>query len=727
MHFMEDPDVVKKRQSVLDVGQRNQLEAVQTEIRRNNETLTTLRRENKELRLALQQSLRGQRELGAEDHYQKEEELLHNKMCVLKRSLNAVRGKNQELAKEIERTVEETGFVVQEGNDAMEESSPIAEKIRALENRLDKCLIKHNEVAAIRRTYETLLERLQLEHAGFDVQLAAAEKALQNSGKELAELTAVGQDAQKDRDQAKSEVARLKNRLVEERQKQRKDMEQRRAFVMERREALEKKDHALQQKIAQQEERHMKQLQGLSASAKKRGGTRSAASSIAPSLPPEEVERLQSQKEAYQHLKDITMAGNVTEVIDKLVERRESLNQLKQTAEELEEVIADLQREKQALQNEWDTVNQRAGGAMVSPRVVRAARAKQPSSSRGVGSASPGSDPAGLVLSDDDGEGTGATGGGDVTADYRLLGDRRRENQRIVAEFESHLERRQAALEDSQKQQEHYTQLFMDVEAGVQHLAEKLSVLREGTTGGGGTSSAVAALLLDQSTETSALPATSPLKNEGLAGSGVAPGGATPHHHTSGAVPQALITVDLLRSCGAKLRLMLEELTSEEVARAARAMAESRVMIPDTNIRIPAIAAAAARQGTAGSRTGVHFDGGDDYTNTSVVGGRGDEEEGGDLGRGRSVIGAGKTSSSMAGGGSMVVGMAASGVASAAGGGSASAAHSGGGGAGSALDDFPDNEIRDRVELKMMSMATVERETKRARKQMVQRRKDESA
>jgi len=48
-------------------------------------------------------------------------------------------------------------------------------------------------------------------------------------------------------------------------------------------------------------------------------------------------------------------------------------------------------------------------------------------------------------------------------------------------------------------------------------------------------------------------------------------------------------------------------------------------------------------------------------------------------------------------------------------------------GLGRVVDDFPDNEIHDRHELKMMSLATVEREEKKARKQLMQRRKEETA
>lgn len=41
------------------------------------------------------------------------------------------------------------------------------------------------------------------------------------------------------------------------------------------------------------------------------------------------------------------------------------------------------------------------------------------------------------------------------------------------------------------------------------------------------------------------------------------------------------------------------------------------------------------------------------------------------------------------------------------------------------VDDFPDSEIHDRIELKMMSLATVEREMKKARKQQMQQKQQQ--
>ena len=43
------------------------------------------------------------------------------------------------------------------------EDSPLTRKIRMLENRLDKAMIKYNEAQSIRKTYEQIVKRLKVD------------------------------------------------------------------------------------------------------------------------------------------------------------------------------------------------------------------------------------------------------------------------------------------------------------------------------------------------------------------------------------------------------------------------------------------------------------------------------------------------------------------------------------------------------------------------------------
>ncbi|CAC9471995.1 hypothetical_protein_-_conserved [Leishmania infantum] len=659
-------NTAKKRQSVLDVGQRNQLEAMQAEVRRNNEQLTSLRRENKELRMVLQQTIRGQRNISVEDHYAKEEELLHNKMCVLKRSLNAVKGKNAELLKEIERATEENRFIQQEGNGVLEEDSAVAHKIRALENRLDKCLVKHNEVQTIRRTYETLLERLQLEQAGFNTQVSSTEQALQCADKELGDLVALWKDAAKARDAAKAEVSDLKAQLAAERQRQLKDLEERRVFIESKRQQLAKKHEALLLKISQQEERHartMQRMNSVSGGSARRRGHRSRASS-ASLLSPADVEQLQKQKTAYLRLRDVTMGTNVADVLARLRERSDHHIQLKTTAAELEASMEQLDNERLALQSEWEEVNHRAGHALVSARVMRAARDMRSGADKESGTlcGAEGKDGEG----DSNRNAEGVAGGADAI-DYGLLADRRHERRLVLDEFRQHLHQRQGELEEAEEKHNWLSQLLREVDLGVQYLAEKLSISGA------------------QAVDVSA---------------------TSQQHQKQRSATQTSLTIDLLRNCGAKLQLMLEELSPEELDAVVRSMSRAKFVILGTNVRVPEVLEAQRihpqqqQQISSASRArGSPSHAGGASTSPVSMGAPGG-------GPSSTVWRAGSTDS-----GTLTAGAAASGTAATA---SAAAA---------LTEDYPENEIHDRQELKMMSMATVQREQQKARKRQMQQRR----
>jgi len=47
-----------------------------------------------------------------------------------------------------------------------QEDSPLTRKIRILENRLDKAMIKYNEAQSIRKTYEQIVKRLKVDDKG---------------------------------------------------------------------------------------------------------------------------------------------------------------------------------------------------------------------------------------------------------------------------------------------------------------------------------------------------------------------------------------------------------------------------------------------------------------------------------------------------------------------------------------------------------------------------------
>ncbi|KAH8612094.1 hypothetical protein ERJ75_000927200 [Trypanosoma vivax] len=615
--FDEDPAVAKSKKCVIDVGQRSQLELLNAEVRHNKETLTCLRLENTQLKIALQQASRGQRRGDAEKHLCREEELLHNKLCLLKRSLNSVRGKKEELTAEIARTVEEMGYVMKEGGVAFDENSAVGQKIRSLENRLDKCLIKHNEVNAIRRTYETLLERLQQEQAGFDTQLAAMEKTLQNTEKDLTDLNAVAADAASGRDAAKAEVVQLKSQLARERRAHNKDVEERRAFVQMKREQLERKSRRLREKMEKAEERRHR-VNTASGNVQKK----KARVTTQKQLKPEDLEQEQQLREAYNRLKEVTMSANVDEVIAKLRERQDANVQLKRTANEAAQKDSLLKEERDKLQAEWNKIQHLSMNCELLSKHQEKQHANVEERQSGM-----------------------ACGSAVNAVEQRALVRRR-----VLVEFESHLNDRKNELSEAQRVQEKLGQLLLDVEAGVQHLADTVACTQ---------SSVMSASVNVLSSEEAAEDGRDPCVARG----------------------EAILKV--LRASSKKLCDMMSVLSESEVAAVSKSLARWRgpTIVKTIGNRSDGLMTAVNWSGSyVDGDDAERFDGAERRCNSSSE----------DV-----VIGSRKWLD-------------------------ATAALS------APADEFPENEIHDRNELKMMSIATVERERKKARKQLQQRTKDEN-
>ncbi len=80
-----------------------------------------------------------------------------------------------------------------------DDNNPYVKRIKLLENKLDKAMIKYNEAMSIRRTYEQILARLKEERAGYDNQIAAIQKSLKAKSHDLSEFKLLLQDSKQAR------------------------------------------------------------------------------------------------------------------------------------------------------------------------------------------------------------------------------------------------------------------------------------------------------------------------------------------------------------------------------------------------------------------------------------------------------------------------------------------------------------------------------------------------
>ena len=121
-----------------------------------------------------------------------------------------------------------------ESQPILSEDSPLTRKIRMLENRLDKSMIKSNEAQSIRKTYELIVTRLNEERVGFDNQLAAIERTLKAKDHDYHELLNISHDANHAKEVAVAQLQEFRAAYNEERKTKDKELSDRKAFVQAR-------------------------------------------------------------------------------------------------------------------------------------------------------------------------------------------------------------------------------------------------------------------------------------------------------------------------------------------------------------------------------------------------------------------------------------------------------------------------------------------------------------
>ena len=121
-----------------------------------------------------------------------------------------------------------------ESQPILTDESPLTRKIRMLENRLDKSMIKYNEAQSIRKTYEQIVKRLKEERIGFDNQLAAIERTLKAKDHDYQELLNMSHDANHAKEIAKAELAQFRAAYEEERRQKDKELTERKQYVQSR-------------------------------------------------------------------------------------------------------------------------------------------------------------------------------------------------------------------------------------------------------------------------------------------------------------------------------------------------------------------------------------------------------------------------------------------------------------------------------------------------------------
>ncbi|DAZ96549.1 TPA: hypothetical protein N0F65_011226 [Lagenidium giganteum] len=229
------------------------------------------------------------------------------------------------------------------------EDTPETRKIRMLENRLDKAMIKYNEAQSIRKTYEQIVKRLKEERIGFDNQLAAIERALAAKQHDYEELVLLSSDATHAREMILQELEKAHAQYAEEKRRREKEYDEKYKYVKIRQEMNTKLDRREKQKgdmvakeagdLNQEEEKVLKaslamtvMQQGAAIEEKK-----------------EHRSKIDIFESAFRKIKEATGVSDVNEVIQKIVSQESTTDNLINLSKENQQRLEHLQSEHAGL------------------------------------------------------------------------------------------------------------------------------------------------------------------------------------------------------------------------------------------------------------------------------------------------------------------------------------------------------------------------------------------
>eukprot|EP00903_Cladosiphon_okamuranus_P015035 g13911.t1 len=228
------------------------------------------------------------------------------------------------------------------------EDSPLTRKIRMLENRLDKAMIKYNEAQSIRKTYEQIVKRLKEERVGFDNQLGAVERTLQAKIKDYEELLLLSGDANHAREVAQSELERLRSVYEEERRRRESELRERHQVVQLRKQIKLQADRRAQMRAG---------AMNLDSEGGEAGehGVKKAAAAHAHTTAKMVMDGVSHKtkidvfENAFRKIKEATGVSDVNEVIQKMVSQESTAESLMILTKENQATIEGLNKRRSAL------------------------------------------------------------------------------------------------------------------------------------------------------------------------------------------------------------------------------------------------------------------------------------------------------------------------------------------------------------------------------------------
>lgn len=411
MNGMDEVAELDKRLKLLSKNQDSKIQMDSRALEEKQFVTEELKRENTEYKELIKQM---HRELGfgGKTMQEREKENLETKVIQLRKDLDDCRFQLKSMQLAMKNRKDSLMDIQRESTPLLTDNSPLTQQIRILENRLDKAMIKFNEATSIKKTYESILKRLEEERLGFDNQLQAIEKTLKAKQSDFTELQGLCHDAKYLKESAKAALAKAMQEFEDLKNQKQKELEEKKKYVQARIEmtsSLSKREAnrrrvELEHKGDMSEEGEEK-LKAAAYAQTFQGLSNDSKLDI-------EQEKLGKLETVWRKLKEVTGANDANEVIQKFLSSNDTSKDLKNMTKEAQQKIDNLVWTKAQLKAKLEETKY--------------------SQSTGLGS------------------------------------------RRIVDEFEQQLGEAKANVERNRLQYEKIAKILVDAKAGIEHLAEKL-------------------------------------------------------------------------------------------------------------------------------------------------------------------------------------------------------------------------------------------------------------
>ncbi|NP_001171771.1 coiled-coil domain containing 151-like [Saccoglossus kowalevskii] len=342
---------LQRKIALLDGDRKAYYESSQWTMKKNRETIAKMRKENKDLHKNLANSKAGdEKVINTAFHDRNVEKaalrgksgkeaiaVMDQKVCEAIKKLNAMRAMTERKQRKLKETNTQLGQMKKDSADAdaMDEgTSDEAQRLRALENRLDKANLKLHEAEHINRTYESIKEQMLGDALTFGNQLDETEQEIKSLKEELEELKKMNQDAQISRDAAKAELSKHEETVYREKRDREVALNELKKQAEEKKQHAERVERRLQRSSIQHDDLTAEQKQALSGE--------------------EQEKKISTYEEAFNAIKEATGVSDLAEVVARFESQEDTTKHLEELKKDSEKQLARLKEEKEKLQKEFE-------------------------------------------------------------------------------------------------------------------------------------------------------------------------------------------------------------------------------------------------------------------------------------------------------------------------------------------------------------------------------------